>query len=118
MNKEAIQELGKMLKPLTEKLGVAAEQVFEWAIRQNYVYVISDLIVLVIAIISGAIFFKTYKDIKVEPDMLGVVSVISGMIFAVAIFACFVGFSTFIARLVNPEWMALQDIISALKLGK
>lgn len=103
-----IEEITKQLQPIAEKLQASGQQLFEWAIRQNYYYGFVDCIV-------GLIFLailKIFYDIKKEDEVLGYEG------FAICVILVIIAVVFLIMggdRIVNPEMNAISDLVNHLK---
>jgi hypothetical protein len=117
---QSIQAVIDGIAPLAQKLQVPLEKVFEYAVRQNYVYaywqLISDFALLIIGITCFLIAKSTIKKADWKDDgnsyawftILSSVTCLFASIFFIIVF--FTSGSEIIARFLNPEYMALQDI--------
>ena len=110
-----IEEIVKQLQPLAEKLQSTGQQLFEWAIRQNYYVSFVDFMVGLIFLIMAWLIYSKYRTPRkdeisldgndgIEIYMLAAILALIGM---VIIF--YAG-----DRLVNPEMNALMDLINHL----
>jgi hypothetical protein len=121
------ENVEKMLVELAGKLGTTIEHLWEVLIRQSYIAGISDIL----AIIIWSVIFKwTYHVIKRKTTSSGLLSTscadwddeqakVAWMVWvvfafiAVSIVACSLG--SIIGSLVNPEYWALNQLVSAGK---
>ena len=120
--KSSIQAVIDGLTPLANKLGIAVEAIFGWAIKHNYSVAISILLLPVFTIIFGYITYKNafkvedWDTTKGKQDGMRIAITI---IFGLLTFVMFVGTSLnlgdAIDRLVAPEWNASKDIYQLIK---
>lgn len=117
MTPEAIKEIGNQLKPLAEKVGQLGGNVFELAIRNNYVTAASEVVYMAIYIISIMLLIKNNKkisrfiydkDLEFFADIGSIALAVVGIILLFCI-------SDVLSRVINPQWSAIQDIANLAK---
>jgi len=122
---QTIQAIIDGLTPLAQKLQIPLEKVFEYAIKQNYVYaiwfVLADFLGIVIGLSLLVFGLKKYNIFKKkygthncmsEDDIFIALlpTIIGGLILATSVIIFFASGQETLSRFVNPEYMALQDI--------
>jgi len=119
------EEITSMLKTLAEKLGTTVEYLWEVLVRQAYVSAITDIIMLVLFIIAGTLFWRFHKKCTDRgwyngeyPEYIGVAS-IPMILGSVAYFIWFIviliSIHNMITGFANPEYWALQQILNQIK---
>ena len=126
--KNTIQAIIDGLTPLAQKLAVPLEKVFNWAIRENYVQAIYEVIFGIILAI--AIFYE-YKFIKwglkkkeegsknnfYRREGIQSICIVIGIILGVAfLIFSLCAIPDIMRRVINPEYHALMDIVKLLGL--
>jgi len=141
--KAGIQAVIDGLTPLAQKLGIAIEKVFGWAVRQNYSYAVIDILTAIGILIASRYVLKFVeqskknyidcieKKIEAQKDQsyktydesdkmtaengyaFGVLAVNIG---SMALAFVFLGFALY--RIINPEISALTDIWFMIKTYK
>ena len=122
--KTTIQSVIDGFAPLAVQMQIPLEKLFEWAVRENYVIAITYIIVGIILGIATFYFIKFMKwgFIKREEgsscsnfdDNIGtiMIAVFGGIILFIGLSIFLMdGMPEIIARLVNPEYHALLDLI-------
>ena len=121
--KNTIQAIIDGLTPLAQKLSVPLEKIFEWAVRENYVIAIENLIGALVSITIIILFFiflsKSFKNKEWGDYELGrnaIMSIITGIISFILVILLFFEFiPQTLKRLINPEYHALIDIVDMVK---
>lgn len=124
--KNSIQAIVDGLTPLAQKLQIPLEKIFSWAIKENYVNLISLIILGLVLSISIFLFYKFIKwgCAKNEngnsrfyyDDGFVVIGVFAGIILTIVFFIFLTfGIPKIISRAINPEYNALQDIVNIIK---
>lgn len=126
--KEYIQSIIDGLSPLANKLGIAIEQVFTWAIKHNYAVAGSIIIGWLLSLIVVYLVYRLFKYGmgKDNPDshytriqnsegleFASVIGAIGGGIFLIIMTVGLI--SDAVPRLIAPEWYATQDIIELVR---
>lgn len=114
------------LTPLAQQLQVPLNKLFEYAIRQNYVIAISDLIYYILGILLTIVFINfliwgnkkneknEYRTNFIELEWPIVIAIVGGIF--LLIFDLFLSFNIqlTLARFINPEYMALKDLFNLI----
>lgn len=118
--RNTIQAVIDGFTPLAQKLQVPLEKLFSWAVVQNYV--IAIVLILVLLILFPILWWGVFKlkkfciklkDERGDPDenpMMGFYTALSFLIVGTAIGTPLIVYNI-LSRLLNPEYMALLDII-------
>lgn len=118
MNPETVNAIKEALVPIAEKIGQGAEFGWEVVLRQQYVSAVGYFLVAGVAfiaicvgvglIVAGLRYEKrgSFDDGKFARIAFGLVSSVGGLLFFAG--AVFNG----MARLINPEYYALQFFIT------
>lgn len=128
MNADTIKAASEALKPLLDKLGELGAHGWEIAVRQQYVYAISDALLLAFFVCAtialGRIFFlrsnrfdpkRQWEDAYWETAEGMIVVLSLGVVAVTAIvILCAVG-GSIAGRFLNPEWYALQSLLALVK---
>jgi len=120
MNKETLD----LLQQLAAKLGATAEHLWAALIRQAF---ISGCVDLVLYAFTGCLIWFTFKTIpklakalddddRTEAEAVGAIAAIGALLVAVVVFGIgsAVSVSGTITAFSNPEYWALQQILSAI----
>lgn len=118
-------ELFKRLDALSEKLGVAASHLWQILVRQGMAEAMGDLSLVLLAGIGLIACTKTllwarkYGTENVDregewPVQAIVGFVVSGITGIIAIIAIFINTHTFVLWAVNPEYFALEKVLSLI----
>jgi len=130
--RKTIEAIINGFSPLAQKLQVPVSKLFEWAIRQNYVYLISYFVYFILFLVFiyptyriGKWLFKKNKD---ETRMVDKIEENGYAFFVFIIFTIMVGvelafiayvvnsIDIIVARIINPEYMALKDLLESIKI--
>lgn len=131
MGPNAAQQVIAVLQYLAHALSPLARQVWGIYVRQQVVYAINDLITqafwIIVSVTALVIVgrwvgrYLRYRE-KGNPDAFEdqgtAVAVVSGIVGTLAIIALLVALTSIgpdVARLLNPQYYALQELIHALK---
>lgn len=115
MNPEDIKALVDQLLKTGE---VLATKAFELALRQNYVYVATDIITLLLCIPLGIFSYKAAKKgfaeeyKSTEADMAAQIFGTFGA--ALSVITGAVCLVMAVARLINPEWYAIKLLLETV----
>ena len=118
------QEIAKVLDLLAERFGTTIEHLWEVMIRQAYIEAIMGIFVFALLLVVNIKFIKWAKPITTNDDhetwekwgVDGVMPVMaSGFIMLViSCIAFLMTIDNLVAKLVNPEYWALQQILELL----
>lgn len=122
---EVTQFVGALTQGLTDleaKLQQPAEQVFELFVRQNYIKGIINIVATILGVIItifvvmfNKYVWKKYKDDDALNEMFASLWVASFfIIFTIWVFV-FISLENNISRFINPNYMALKDILELIK---
>ena len=129
MNPDTIKAATEALKPLLDKLGELGAHGWELAVRQQYVYAITNTLLLVLAVcVCAALGSFLRKRIAAweKPNYCiwdhycqtgeGMLLTIAFCVLLVAtVVGIFVGLGPIVGRFVNPEWYAIQSLVGLVK---
>jgi hypothetical protein len=116
-----------LLDKLAAKLGITAQYLWGVLLKQAPVYATTNLIEYAVTIFAFFLLIRYRKAVnKVlrealegDLDILGVLLCIVFVISAVGwIISCLVSFDSTITAIVNPEYWALDRLLTAIKGGK
>lgn len=115
MNEQTIQ----LLEKLAAKLGTTAEYLWGVLIKQAPIAAYEQMLTMIIAVIIAALFLRvSFKHGKVADWTNGDSHVARCIVYGVAalagatVFTCTLCSNTIITCLVNPEYWALQQVLS------
>jgi len=116
--KDTLQAVVDGLTPLAQKLGLAVEQIFWWAIKHNYALALAYSIPTILFTISITKFIKYMKKSDFEYGVSSSSEVLA-IVFGVASFilllvACGT-ITQAISRWIAPEWNAAQDLVNLIQ---
>jgi uncharacterized membrane protein len=124
--KASIQAVIDGLTPLAQKLGIAVESIFTWAIKYNYAQAGIGLFEA-LSIIPIAIYYVkfmrwgfgsdrdcSYNRFSEDGGKLLLATVFSLFVLIMLVVAI-VGVETAISRIIAPEWNASKDIYELIK---
>ena len=127
---EMIDTLGQKLSPAIElaakKMGVAAEYVFTLFVKQAFVeaiiYLTATIVLLVLCSISWRFLWKVawpqFKNNEHNDSFQFILgfSFVASLISSIAtLMTFFVNINTIISGFVNPQYMAIQNLITLVK---
>ena len=117
-------ELVKSLEKLADKLGTTAEKLFGYYVKNaklNKYYYVIELCVSVILLVVGAILFCNNYTIDPGYTIQQLAfAIIGGLIGLIGLGTTIVGLfsiSRFLNSLLNPEYAAIEDLLSTLLSG-
>lgn len=116
-----MEQLPSLLEKLSDQLGVASAKIWEWALLNVYVEVVTDFIVigLTLILIFGIIIFnkwlnknnlKCFTDYS-DPTGYGVINIILGILCVIGIIISIISIFQLPSLIINPEWNAFQNIM-------
>lgn len=117
-------EILKRLDLIGAKLGVASQQIWAFAVKQQVIMGWISLAFNVFGLLLGvALMLFGYKDfikvcVKEEPDgdILKVFFCIVGIVITIVAFLVFfVNCTEYISIILNPEYMAFKNIVQLMK---
>jgi hypothetical protein len=121
---ELVSEMMTRIDVLANKLGVAAEHLWEVMIRQALITGFIEFITFILLTFGLAMFLKLlfkkrlYKHIEIEPTPAGI-GVVTMIIVAVIIFiivaTLFCDLDNTITKIFNPEYWAYQSFLGNIK---
>lgn len=111
---------------LAQTLKQPASYIFELAIRQNYVTAIVDIFFFSVVIILTIPYVRLLKwgfNLNNNGDTnfynnegIAMFAICSGILLGIALLISLLFFpQDIVSRLINPQWMAIQDIIGMVK---
>lgn len=127
MNEEQqLNQILEALKPLADKLQVAGEHIWELAIRQVYVTVVIE--VLVLLVLSGLAIplykiltwgrtkseessYSNFDNNEVAFAGIIFILIIYGIVFATVLTGAIIDIPQ---AIINPEWVAVKNIMSLI----
>lgn len=121
-----IQGVINGLAPLADKLGVAAQNLFGWAIQNNYAIAATDVVTLILALILLIPYLRFVKwGMEKENDSYSRFSNSDGLMFLGVGIGLVIGILALVGiintigdaipRLIAPQYHALSDLIGMLK---
>lgn len=118
MNEEQVQQMINMLQQgiqkAAETLGVAAPELWEILIRQQYVEFIVDMLWTTISmgiVYAGwRLLIKNWQKINTHDDMTGIMVSVPLSIATVGVFVCWLMAVSQVGQVINPEYYAIKDI--------
>ena len=130
----AVEKIASFLEKIAVKIGVAADTVWPWIVKQQVIEGASVLIALVIcaalSVLSYNKFAKyafmdtvrkndedwdTHRNRKSKAEAFSIVWMVFGGCVAFGLVVALLSSFTGIQQLINPEYFALMDLISAAK---
>ena len=118
-------QTAKLLEQLAQKLGTTASYLWSVLLKQAFINAITDLLYLVLTIIGGFLLCKLHKHFSLENDncdniyydndYLGIVMAIAAIIWGAIAIVCFFSIGNIINGFFNPEYWALDRILSSIK---
>lgn len=124
MEKEMWEEAMTRLDLLSDKLGVAAQELWEILIRQAFISGIVNacLILFVFLVVGGyfTIFFKkqlheVFDECSWYSDCIVAITFIAAFLGLITIIVSLIAASPIIMSIINPEYSAYRDLLSAIK---
>lgn len=127
--KEYIQALIEGLTPLAQKLGIAVEYLFTWAVKHNYAIAGSWVFAFLITCFLGYLVIRAWKwgmrtdgdssttnfD-KSEFEPYGVITIIATFLVTIFFFITTIGvITTAVPRIIAPEYYTIQDIVDLIR---
>jgi hypothetical protein len=116
--KQSIQALVDGITPLANKLGIAVEKLFGWAMKMNYAYGTVDIFVGIIIFIFGIFLgksgYKLSKEMIKENDEF-YASLFPFIFSLIPIIIGIISMCYGIIRFVAPEFSTIKDIYSMIK---
>ena len=129
MEKETVElinragdKIDSVLATLADKLGVATEHFYPVFVKQQYIHGFGSLAITIIAVTLASVLtvkvVRTIKSLEKEgfmPDRYVCLCIFTGIVCLGA--ACCVGsfFDSGFAKILNPEFYALKDIMELIK---
>ena len=113
-----------VIQQMADKLGTTSQYLWSVLLKQAPVYVVISVIEAVIFCVFIYLYFKFLPKMKALADdysndgaaMTAVICIIGGAILSgIFILAIFVMFESAVTALVNPEYWALDKLLSAIK---
>jgi len=125
MNDTQMSKAMDLLEGLAIKLGVTADYLWEILIRQAYINAIMITIQEIFIVVVGIVLWKVHKFLSSEEgrdksryseyeELAGLPMIISGMIFAILVICGFFCLGQIATGFINPEYYALNKILSIL----
>lgn len=120
------KNIADLLEKLAQQIGTTVDKVFPWLITQAQIEGYIDLITNILFIISSIVvgwtllnLYKKYNSNDYDDDFKSVVtatgSIFSGVIFIVSIMVFMINLSTYVGKITNSNYYALQYITSMIK---
>lgn len=124
MDINAKVDVGNNLTSLIEKLatqiGVTADKVFPWYVKQQVIegFVFVGVTISLL-ILFGAVFFYSFKKADFENGNRYIVTTIGGAIFfLITLFVTAFCFGDAVAQIMNPEYAATHQLLQDIRGGK
>jgi len=115
-------KLTEMLGQLSEKLGIASAKIWEWSLLQVKVDIVTDIILLVLAVVAtaGVVKYfawahKNWEDINSDQEVVhfSAIAILALAVFILDIASIFALFAL-PKLLINPEYAAFRNIVEQL----
>lgn len=127
--KEYIQALIEGLTPLAQKLGIAVEYLFTWAVKHNYAIAGSWLFAFFVTLVLVILVYRAWKwGMKKESpessinfdkrdyEPYGVMTIIATIVVTILFFITTIGvITTAVPRIIAPEYYTIQDIVHLIR---
>jgi hypothetical protein len=111
-----MKELIPVLEKLAGKLGVTTDYLWGVMIKQASITAVTDIIqYIVITIVSYLVFKKAIKY-NWNSDKFPFIPIAAGFM-GIMVIMVFFAFPNTLTALINPEYWALDKILSAIKKG-
>ena len=121
-----MEELTPLLEKLAEKLGTTTEYLWGVLLKQAPITAATELVYLVLVILGGIVLYKVHKRLSKEVDgnnsiyyeaeeLVIAPMVIAAIIWGVLFIICFFSIGTMVTGFLNPEYWALDEIMSLIK---
>lgn len=113
---QATKEVIEALKPLAEKFGQSASQVFEYAVKQCFISGLQDILWFVF-FLAGFVFFVRqsigrFKNPEIDDD--DVWAWLSGLLSVVMLVMVLVSINCAMSDFGNPEYQAISNILGMI----
>ena len=124
LNQETLSTALEYLDKIGTKIGMTADTIWPWLIRQQYVYFGTSLTILAIGLVMLIIALHiSNKHHPFDDDKYGTASVDLQRLLRCATLILSVGFSIVggiativnLPKLFNPEYYALKDLLNLIK---
>lgn len=127
--KDYIQAIVDGLTPLAQKLGIAVEYLFTWAIKHNYAIAGSWLFAFFVTLILVYLVYRSWKwgmskdadsstirfD-KSDYEPYAVITIIATIVVTIFFLITTIGvINTAVPRIIAPEYYTIQDIIELVR---
>ena len=120
------EETTKLIEQLAQKLGTTAEYLWRVLIKQAPISAATDLLYLVLIIITGIVLFNIHKRLAKEDEHgdsayftfeegAAVPMIIGVIIWGILFIVCFFSIGDIINGFLNPEYWALNNVLNAAK---
>jgi len=120
------EQTTKLVEQLAIKLGTTADYLWSVLLKQAQISALTDLIYFILISIGGIILFKAHKSFSKKgegiytnkydkSEYFGIVMVIITTIWVILFFIAFFSLGNVINGFFNPEYWALNEILSNLK---
>jgi hypothetical protein len=120
-----MEELTPLLEKLAEKLGTTTDYLWGVLIKQAPITATVKLVYLALVIIGGIALYKIHKRLCREVDgcngyfefgeLAMAPMVVATIIWAVLFIICFFQIGTIVTGFFNPEYWALDEVMSLIK---
>ena len=121
-----MEELTPLLEKLAEKLGTTTEYLWGVLLKQAPIIAATELVYLVLVILGGIVLYKIHKRLSKKVDgnnsiyykadeLVIAPMVIAAIIWVILFIMCFFSIGTIITGFFNPEYWALDEIMSLIK---
>ncbi len=115
----------KLAERLAQKSGTTAEYLWQVLLKQAPISAAIDLMYFVLAIIGGFVIYRLNKhflkltaqgnNIYKEQEWIAIIMFVCLVVCAAMIMVCFLSFGNIINGFFNPEYWALDKILSSCK---
>ena len=121
-----MEELTPLLEKLAVKLGTTTEYLWGVLLKQAPITAVTELVYLILVVLGGIALYKIHKRLSKEGDGNNSIyydceglaiapMVIATVIWAILFVNCFHSIGTIVTGFLNPEYWALDEIVSLIK---
>lgn len=124
LNQETLAMALEYLDKIGDKIGMTADTIWPWLVRQQYVYIGTAFTILAIAfiLVPSALYlsrrYHPWNDKKYGTEEVDFVRVFRCSVIILAVISSVIGIGGAILnapKLFNPEFYALKDLIDLIK---
>jgi hypothetical protein len=105
-----------VLEKLAGKLGTTTDYLWGVMIKQATITAVTDIIQYIVLIIVSCLVFKKTSKYNMNSDKFPFMPILAGFL-GLMLIVMFFAIPNTITALINPEYWALDKILSAIKKG-